>query len=134
MSDSQAFEAALSTIESESEAALKGAASVAREPSPPERAPVPFPGMRPPVRSPEVQSDRKVTFRLLAPKAEEVGVRGDLTNPQDLERLVEGLAGKDAFVAQWRVLGRVLVNNGAGGQGQAELTARAGAGARHRSD
>ena len=53
----------------------------AQEVTPPQRAPVPFPGVRPPVRSPEVHPDRKVTFRILAPKAEEVGLRGDLAIP-----------------------------------------------------
>ncbi len=45
--------------------------------------PRPRPGQGPRVVSPEVQAGRTVTFRLLAPKAESVSLRGDLGDPRN---------------------------------------------------
>ena len=63
--------------------ALAGfAAETAAVPTPSANTPAPArrPRMNPPVRSPEVQADRQVTFRLRAPKAGEVVVAGQWAN------------------------------------------------------
>src|SRR5688572_27099211 len=46
----------------------------------------------PPLVSPEVHSDKKVTFRISAPKAAEVTVRGDwMTGPEKLTKDDKGV-------------------------------------------
>ena len=56
---------------------------------------------RPAIVSPEVQADRRVTFRLLAPKANEVELSGDWMGAQPPAPLVKDEGGV------WRVtLGR----------------------------
>jgi hypothetical protein len=53
---------------------------VSGQPSTNAAAPARRPAFAPPVRSPEVQADRQVTFRLRAPKAAEVIVAGQWAN------------------------------------------------------
>lgn len=50
------------------------------------------PSQAPPLNSAEVQADRRVTFRLMAPKANEVSVAGDfLQGPQAMQKDEKGL-------------------------------------------
>lgn len=44
-----------------------------------------------PVRSPEVSSDKRVTFRLRAPNAREVQVRGITPQPLPMEKNADGV-------------------------------------------
>src|SRR5271163_3483512 len=61
--------------------ALLGAASGQTQP-----APVPAPAARPaPPRSPEIHADKTVTFRLLAPKSQEVTLNGSWENGRDVK-------------------------------------------------
>src|SRR4029450_11419345 len=65
-------------------AAVVAAAPLAGQQAPPAGAPAQ--AARPaPLRSPEIHTDRTVTFRLLAPKATEVTLNGSWDNGTDLK-------------------------------------------------